>query len=182
MQVSRKLIITAVVTVLVAVGASLLLSYQLFYKRVAYVRSQELIFEYAGTQEAMLKFEEKKRQWQANVDTLQWSLQRDVDLYKQEYPDLTVDEHLKREEELHQQEKQLQNYAQTVQAKIQQADTEMMQGVINQINSFIEVYSKKNGYQLVIASNGEGNLLYGEDYLDITDDLLKALNQNYKGQ
>jgi outer membrane protein len=55
----------------------------------------------------------------------------------------------------------------------------MTEGVLNQVNSFIEEYSKNKGYDLVIGTTTSGNLLYAREYMDITDEVLKALNENY---
>ena len=46
----------------------------------------------------------------------------------------------------------------------------------------IREYGKKKGYSLIIGANDSGNLLYGSESKDITNDVLEYLNQQYKNK
>lgn len=182
MQVRGDLIIFGVVVVFLSVGGSLLAIKFFNQKKIAFVRSQDIIYKYEGTVEAMAKFNNQKQQWQANVDTLKFDFQRAVNRYNQEYAALSVSERQQREEGLSQQERQFQNYAGAINDKIQAADEEMMQASLNQINAFVEEYSQSHGYDIILGTTLSGSVLYGDEGLDITDELLEALNKNYRGE
>ncbi|MEM9859487.1 MAG: OmpH family outer membrane protein [Bacteroidota bacterium] len=182
MQVRGDLIIFGVVVVFLSVGGSLLAIKFFNQKKIAFVRSQDIIYKYEGTVEAMAKFNNQKQQWQANVDTLKFDFQRAVNRYNQEYAALSVSERQQREEGLSQQERQFQNYAGAINDKIQAADEEMMQASLNQINAFVEEYSQSHGYDIILGTTLSGSVLYGDEGLDITDQLLEALNKNYRGE
>jgi outer membrane protein len=51
--------------------------------------------------------------------------------------------------------------------------------VNNRLNEYIEKYSKEKGYDMVLGSGGEGNIMYVRDGLDITDDLITYINKLY---
>ncbi|MEM8566150.1 MAG: OmpH family outer membrane protein [Bacteroidota bacterium] len=182
MQVRGDHIIFGVVVVFLSVGGSLLAIKFFNQKKIAFVRSQDIIYKYEGTVEAMAKFNNQKQQWQANVDTLKFDFQRAVNRYNQEYAALSVSERQQREEGLSQQERQFQNYAGAINDKIQAADEEMMQASLNQINAFVEEYSQSHGYDIILGTTLSGSVLYGDEGLDITDELLEALNKNYRGE
>ena len=78
-------------------------------------------------------------------------------------------------------QRQFQNYQQNIQQKSQQEDVQMTQQVLSEVNSFIEAYGEKHGYSLILGANNSGNIVYAETYLDITEELEMALNNNYKG-
>lgn len=182
MQISKQIFIASLVAVVLSVGISCSINYLFLQKKVAYVRSQELIYQYEGTKEAMAKFNNQKQQWQANVDTLKVNFQRAVKNYQSEYDQLTSEQRQRTEKSLSAQEQQLNNYSKAIANKIDQQDDESMQAVLNQINAFIEQYSVDNGYDIVMGTTLSGSVLYGNTALDITEDILKELNQNYLGE
>lgn len=56
----------------------------------------------------------------------------------------------------------------------------LLQGALNQINSYIEEYSKKNDIDIVVGVTVSGSLLYGSERVDITNDIVEGLNKRYK--
>lgn len=54
---------------------------------------------------------------------------------------------------------------------------EKMKEIVEDINRVINDYGKKHGYQIIF---NKGAVLYGEKGLDLTDTILKIMNQNYK--
>lgn len=182
MQIKGGNIVLGIVVVFLSIGGSLMVNTLFNTRKIAFVRSQNLIYKYEGTVEAMTKFNNQKQQWQANVDTLKYDFQRAVNRYNQEYAALSVAQRQQREEGLSQQERQFQSYASAISDKIKQADEEMMQASLDQINVFVEEYSQKHGYDIILGTTLSGSVLYGSETLDITDQLLDALNKNYHGE
>lgn len=150
--------------------------------KLAYVRSQELIYGYTGTIEARKEFDEKKEKWQANADTLRAEFRRSLDIYNKQSNAMSEPENKKRQKALAEQERQLMNYENAINNKIKEEDQLMMQGILNQINSFIEEYGKKNNYDILLGTTVSGSLLYGRKGIDVTQDLLEKLNENYNGK
>jgi len=147
--------------------------------KIAYVRSQELIYGYLGMKEAQSEYQEKTQAWQANVDTLELDYQRAVNKYNQDIGSLTESETLERQAILKAQQSNLIGYADAVDKKAKEEDEQMTQGSLNQINSFIEQYGEDQGYDAIFGTTVAGNLLYGKDAIDITDQVLDAMNKNY---
>lgn len=52
-----------------------------------------------------------------------------------------------------------------------------MKDIIEDINIIIKDYAKKNGFDLILNAN---TVLYGSKSMDITDQILKISNKNYK--
>jgi outer membrane protein len=68
-------------------------------------------------------------------------------------------------------------------AVAQQAQSEeakLAEGVLNQINGFVETYARDRGYTLVLGTTQTGSLLYASDAVDITEEVLQGLNQAYQ--
>ncbi|MDX6191321.1 OmpH family outer membrane protein [Flavobacterium sp. Fl-318] len=49
------------------------------------------------------------------------------------------------------------------------------------IKSYSSEFSKDKDYKLIIGSNSQSNVLFADDEIDVTDDLLIYLNKKYEG-
>jgi outer membrane protein len=150
--------------------------------RLAYVRSDDLIEKYSGTIDVRSAFEKKKGVMIANVDSLKSSFEQNRANYLQNMANLPMTLRKSREEALLRQQDQITQYSNAVQAQIEQEDVRGMEGVLNQINSFIEKYSIENGYDIMLGTTLSGSLLYGNKGMDVTDDILLKINAEYKGK
>ena len=67
-------------------------------------------------------------------------------------------------------------------AQAQQEDSKTTGEVVSQMNAYLKTYGKSKGYKIIMAATEYGNIAYGEDGLDITEEVLKGLNDNYSGK
>jgi len=72
-------------------------------------------------------------------------------------------------QQLQQEEQQLQSEGQTE-----------MDSLISKVKKEIISYGKNNGYTYILSGGDGGGVLYGTDTKDLTQDILKILNENYK--
>jgi len=147
---------------------------------VKYVRSADLIYGFDGMKEAHLQQQKTSDDMKSRLDTLQLDFQRTVNQYNSDYPKLSKQERVEREKLLSLQQDNLRNYSQKIQENIKQQDEKLTQGVLNQVNAFVEEYSKKKGYDIVLGTTSSGNILYATDNMDITQEVTQALNEQYK--
>lgn len=150
--------------------------------KIGYVRSVDLIYGYDGTKAAQAKFTKQKEGWQANLDTLKAEFNRSLLAFKEKKSEMSKSELTRQQQLLSSKESQLQQYAQAIAENSEKQDNEIMQSVLNQINSFTETYGKEHGYDFILGTSSDGNVLYGKGSLDITQVLLEALNRKYHGQ
>ena len=78
-------------------------------------------------------------------------------------------------------QKQLNDYQQSISQQAQEEDQKLTQGVLNQVNSYIEEYGKENGYKIIFGANGSGTIFYGTEAINITNKVLLNLNKEYNG-
>jgi Skp family chaperone for outer membrane proteins len=168
------------VSVLMAIAIS-----WLFYKstqtpRIAYVKSADLIYGYDGMKEAQQKQQRKTEELNSGLDTLKMQFQRSVSQYNTEFSALSKNERGGREQLLGAQQENIRRYSQNIQQEIESSDKQLTQGVLNQVNAFVETYAKDKGYDIVLGTTNSGNILYGIDYMDITKEVLEAINADYR--
>jgi outer membrane protein len=151
------------------------------HPRIAYIRSNQLIYGYVGMKAAHDDFENKSKAWKSNQDTLESGLKRAVRNYLDAEKSLSKAQKAKCQEGLAKQQQDLYDYSKAINTKAKEEDDKVTQGVLNQVNSFVEEYGKAHGYEVILGTTLSGNVLYGDKAIDITDEILAALNRNYKG-
>ena len=53
--------------------------------------------------------------------------------------------------------------------------------MLAQVNAFVERYAKEHAYDVVLGTTDAGSLMYGGSELDITQEVLTALNEDHEG-
>ena len=150
-------------------------------KKIAYVRSADLVNKYRGMQEARSLFEEKSHVWEANIDTLRTNYRAQLEQYNKEMDRLSENERKDRETYLFNRKNELLRYSESLNSKAKEEEEKMLEGVLNQVNAFVEKYAMEQGYDLILGTTLSGSILYGEKMMDITDEVLEELNEDYKG-
>lgn len=51
--------------------------------------------------------------------------------------------------------------------------------VYARLNTYIKDYGKQKKYSIVLGANGQGGVMYVDDKVDITNDLIKYINKEY---
>ena len=58
--------------------------------------------------------------------------------------------------------------------------TQYTKEVNDRLNESIKSYAEKMGYEIILGSGGQGNVMYVKEPLDITDELIKYINTDYE--
>ena len=82
--------------------------------------------------------------------------------------------------ELTQREQQLGMEQNALLQQLQQEGGVLRDSIIKEVKVFIKEYGKKKGYDYVYGTGDAATILYAKDAYNITDEVLKELNDNYK--
>jgi outer membrane protein len=82
--------------------------------------------------------------------------------------------------ELSQREQQLGVEQDALLQQLQQEGGVLRDSIIKEVKVFIKEYGKKKGYDYVYGTGDAATILYAKDTYNITKDVLKELNDNYK--
>lgn len=159
-----------------ALFAFLLISTALQAQKVAHLNSQLLLSEMPEVRGA-----------ESNLEAYQLQLQKRgqqmIEAFQKKYQELAQKEQAgeispKALEEatksLREEEQKIQEYEQEMQGKIMTRREELLQPILDQINSLIEEVSKAEGYDYVIDLSS-GSLLFADEQFDITDKVREKL-------
>lgn len=146
---------------------------------VMYVDAQRLVVGYKGMQAARKEFENKSIVLKANLDTLGFELEAKIKELNDSKGRLSARELKLMTEVVEVKRNQYVSYQQAIQEKVQKDDVESTKKVLDKVNDFIKRYGKKKGCKIILAATQYGNIVYAEDALDITDEVLEGLNAEY---
>ncbi|MBU4312335.1 MAG: OmpH family outer membrane protein [Candidatus Omnitrophica bacterium] len=71
----------------------------------------------------------------------------------------------------------LQEFDQDAKAELTKERDDMVRDILKEMNGVIQEYGKGHGYSIIV---NDRVLLYGSDALDLTDEVIKILNEGYK--
>lgn len=160
--------------VIVIIALAILVAKELGNESIAYVDSERLVNGYKGIKVAREEFEAKSSVWNANLDSLRVELEEEFEKFEMERATLNKSE-IDRMEKLLQSKQQIYtNYQQVVREKMQGENALITKNVMVKINDFIKEFGKERGLKMILSSN----VVYANQSLDITDEVLDGLNQS----
>ncbi|WP_412560640.1 OmpH family outer membrane protein [Winogradskyella sp. MIT101101] len=169
-----------------AILAIVLSIFTFFYlntsSELVYVDVNKLMEGYERTKVVRADFETKAKTLNANVDSLMVDWQNELKLYEKERSSMSKKELELKQQILSNKQQQLNNYQQAIQKQIQEEDKKATQTVINDINDYVKEFGKDNGFKIIFGASGGGNIMYADDVSDLTEDILKGLNAEFRGK
>jgi outer membrane protein len=175
------LLVTAIAAIVVAIAALVIaLLAILKEEKVVYVDSMKLITNYKGSKSAKEAYDKKVAVWRANMDTLTKEFNDAVAKYEREKNELTAKEKTLTEELLANKRQQLVSYQQATTENASKEDKEVTAKVFKEVDDFIKRYGEKHGYDYIMGATSMGNIVYAKKINDITDEVLKQLNEEYR--
>lgn len=147
--------------------------------KVVYVDNGVLMTKYEGMKDARKEYEKKAAVWQANADTLVSEWEKELKSYEKERSRMSAKERELKEQLLGNKQQQITQYREAVQMKAREEEQKMTQTVLNEVNEYITQYGKRNRYSFILGATGMGNIVYANKSKDITEKILKGLNEVY---
>ncbi|MFT4752847.1 MAG: outer membrane protein [Salibacteraceae bacterium] len=146
---------------------------------IAMVNSDSILsqYEYAlflrdELTEKSIKFEGVLRQKESRLRTDMENLQRDA-------PTLTQFEGQNRQQKLIKEQENLQMKQEEYSRKLMVIEQDYNRDIHNAINEFLERYCADKPYEMVLSNSDLGIIRWADKSLDITDQVLAGLNEEY---
>lgn len=150
--------------------------------KIGYVKNGELINGFKGMKEAKEIFDEKKTKWDMQLKSMESNYTSEVQKFYEDSATLSVSEIIERKVKIKSLEQEVYQFVNKMNQSNTEEDKKLTEGILNQINSFVSDYGKKNEYKIIFGTTSSGNLMYAEDNMDITEEILNVMNQNYTGE
>lgn len=147
---------------------------------IAYAETATLFSEFTESIQARKEFETAQKEWDKNLTILNDSLSAAMEHMKARYDQASPQERIKLRRLLERRDNDLQRYTQAVKQMATEKETTLMEPVVKKINSFMAIWGKEHGYDLILGTQAGGNILQAHASLNVTAALLRDLNEHYR--
>lgn len=149
---------------------------------IAYVNLDSLNVSYKYIEDLNKKFDQKKYKALRKYEAEEIELREAAQSFQENIQSGVY----KSEAEAAQRQQQLQEQAYNIETrkakdaeKLQREQSELIGKINNNVAAYLKKYSKEFNYSYILASGSFSNILYANDSLDITKEVLKGLNSEY---
>lgn len=147
---------------------------------IVYVNSDSLLTKYNYAKDVNTAMQTKGKNAQSDLGARGQAFQREVAEYQKGATTMPADQRQTTEQRLQREQQDLQSYQQNATAQFQSEQAAETGKVYDKIVDFMKGYAKEKGYKMVLTySKASLTVLYGDHSLDVTDDVLKRLNDAY---
>ncbi|NGM73361.1 OmpH family outer membrane protein [Sphingobacterium sp. SGL-16] len=151
--------------------------------KIVYVNADTLSAQYEYFKDAKAKLEGKAKKAQENLQSKGQAFQRELAEAEQKAATMSASERQATEERLARKQQELAQLNQNASASLAQDEQSEMTAVYNSITEYLTKHAKDNGYQYVLTySKTNPAVIYADEKLDITKEVVAALNKEYKAK
>lgn len=148
--------------------------------KIAFIDNSKLINEYNEKKALEAKFKEKAQRFDKKTDSISKAFQLEAQAFDAASRKMTQKEAQAKYNELLQKRQFFQQQLQIEEQQLQAQGQKEMDSVVQKVKDFVKDFGEKNGYTYILGANEGGSVLYGKTEQDITEEVLKALNEASK--
>ena len=146
-------------------------------QKIGFVDNSVLINEYQERKDVEASLNTKIEAFKTRTDSLRSAFELEIKEAELKARTMSQSAIQTLSQELQQKEQVLSQRVQFEQQQIAQESQTLNDSIINRVKAFVQDYGKY--YNFILGSNEAGSVLYGEEASDLTQEILKALNENY---
>jgi outer membrane protein len=147
--------------------------------KIAFIDLQKALNLSVAGKAAKEKITGKVKEYEAIIDKRQKELKKLKDELEKQAVLLSDEARSAKERDYQQKLKEFQRFTKDVQDELKQQDSDYTNRIIEKIVDLVQKVGKQEGYDMVLERNS-GGIVYGSDRIDITDQVLKEFNAQYK--
>lgn len=149
-------------------------------QKIAYVDVEALMKGYDETKTMEVDLKAKQDKLKFSLDSLALGFQQRVQDYQGKMGSMSPQSRQQIEQKLTQEQQQIQGQQQQASQMLQQISQESFEALSKKVDSFVADYAKGKGYKMILGTNGKGTVMYGDEKLNVTEQVLVKLNEAYK--
>jgi outer membrane protein len=148
--------------------------------KLAYINSDSVLEHYDYLKVNREQLETKGKKMQQDLENRTTGLRNEIATYQRSVSGMTLGQARAAEEDLGKKQQNLQLYQQSLEQQMMQEQAKLNKELYDRITGFLKGYGQEKGLQVVLKFDQTSDVLYGGEGLDITQDVIKGLNQSYQ--
>jgi outer membrane protein len=148
--------------------------------KIVYFEMDSLDNKYEYLKEVREVLRRKEAQMSNEMGQMQTRFNNKVKEYQQKAESMSQAEQMALQQEIGQMQQEFQNAGQEKNQELSGESMRRLQEVKLKIQDFLKAYSAEHGYIFVYAADRSDNIYYKDPSRDITADVIRLLNEQYK--
>jgi len=149
--------------------------------RIAYFDMDSIERNYSYLKDVKNELKAKEKELNGQLNTMKNRYMTKVTKFQQEAQTMTQERQGTMQRDLMQEQKVIQNKEQAINGELQDESFKKMQDVNRTIENFLKEYNKNKEYAYILGYQ-TGTIYYKDTRYDITNTVLKGLNERYKSK
>lgn len=150
--------------------------------KTAYIDTEKLMKEYKESVDFETKYKAMSERMSNELESDMKKFQNDVRDLQQSAQSKGMEWAQNREAELTKRQQTLAQKEQNYMKKFQEESAVERDSLVSKMKSFIKVYGKEKGLDYVLGTGDASTVLYAKDGYEITEEVLKLMNEAYEKQ
>ena len=148
-------------------------------QRIAYFEMDSIDDSYKYMKEAKESLIQKNKQVEDQINDLQMEVTAKIQEANQKGPSMSQAEQMSYSKEIDELTKKNRDKAQRLGQSLSMERDMQLQKVRNKIQQYLKQFAQEKGYSYIVGTNENDNFYFKDSTLDITAELLSALNTEY---
>ncbi len=147
---------------------------------IAYVNSDSLLKNYDYFKDLEKQFNEKRDKLNAEYQNRGMGLQREIQNFQATAGNMTQNQARAVQEDLSKKQQNLMMYQEQLGQQLMQEEARMNTALYDKVAAYLRTYGLDKNLQIVLTYTKGSGVLYANDSLDITNEVMVGLNEAYK--
>jgi outer membrane protein len=146
----------------------------------AYVNVDSLLTNYDYFKATRTQLEDRRKKLETEIAGRTRSLENEVVSAQRKANTMTLEQAQLTEQNLRRKGQELERYQNDAARQLAEEEQKKNEELINNISLYLKKHTEDKPYKIVFGYSKGGGILYATDSLDITQEVLKGLNQDYQ--
>ena len=148
-------------------------------EQIAYVNSDSLLLNYQYYKNTIKELEERRKKLETEIGGRARTLENEAVSFQQKGRDMTLEQAQLTEQNLYRKQQELVQYRDRLSQQLAQEEQQRTEQLYNNIAQYLKEYTRDKPYKLVFGYSRGGGILFADNSLEITSEVLTGLNKEY---
>ncbi|MHA7863418.1 OmpH/Skp family outer membrane protein [Flagellimonas marinaquae] len=148
--------------------------------KIGYVDSVKIMDDYQERVDVEARFKTKADAMGRKRDSISQAFQMELQQFQSKAQSMSQQSAQEEYSQLQQRGQQIGQRLQQEEQQLQQNSQTQMDSLVKKVKKEIRAYGKANGYTYILGGGEGGSVIYGDDAQDVTEEILKILNDKYE--
>ncbi|WP_375586235.1 OmpH family outer membrane protein [Cyclobacterium xiamenense] len=148
--------------------------------KVAYIVTDSVINNFTYFKEQSAAIAEKGKKYEGELTNRARGFEQEVQNFQNTANSMTINQQRAKQEELVTKERNLVTYRENIMQELSADENKLYNEVYDMIQEYLNTYAAENDLEMILSYTRGGGVWYANKSLDITDAVVKGINEDYE--